>query len=165
MRTIARRPLLLVALLALAGCGGDAPKPARMLDTPQEAVSREGDVTIRANVVRTALLDDTVARGYDIARADDTVLLLVSVRRGPEGRDVAVPAKVAASVTDLQGRTRDIALRELRTSAPGAPEADALVDHVGITRFDAPDTLRFDLAIERDGVRSTMRFTREFSAQ
>ena len=151
-------------LLALAGCGGDAPKPARIIETPQEAVSRSGDVTVRANVVRTDLLNEAMARGYGIAREDDTVLLMVSVRRGPDGQDVSIPAKIEASVTDLQGRRSSIALRELRTDVPGATPPQTLIDYIGTAEIHAPDTLRFDLGIEReDGARSTLQFTREFA--
>ena len=156
---------VLASLLALAGCGGDAPKPARIIETPQDAVSRHGDVTVRANVVRTDLLNETMARGYGIARDENTLLLMVSVRRGPDGQDVAIPAKIDASVTDLQGRRRSLALRELRTEVPGASPAQALIDYIGATDVSAPDTLRFDLSIEREGgARTTMQFTREFVA-
>jgi hypothetical protein len=158
--------LSVACLLALAGCGGDAPKPARIIETPQEAVSRSGDVTVRANVVRTDLLNEAMARGYGIARDEGTVLLMVSVRRGPDGQDVSIPAKVEATVTDLQGRRRTLALRELRTDVPGAPPEQAMIDHIGTTEVAAPDTLRFDLSIEREGgARSTMQFTREFSTR
>ncbi|MBX3713535.1 MAG: DUF4426 domain-containing protein [Lysobacter sp.] len=168
MRTMPRLTVAftLAVMTMLAGCGGDAPKPARIIETPQEAVSRSGDVTVRANVVRTDLLNETMARGYGIARDEGTVLLMVSVRRGPDGQDMSIPAKVQATVTDLQGRRRTLALRELRTEVPGAPPEQAMIDHIGTTGVAAPDTLRFDLAIEREGgARSTMQFTREFSAR
>lgn len=157
--------LVIACMLGLAGCGEDAPKPARIIESPQEAISRHGDVTVRANVVRTDLLNEAMARGYGIARDEGTVLLMVSVRRGPDGQDVAIPAKIDASVTDLQGRRRTLALRELRTEVPGASPAQMLIDHVGTLEVAAPDTLRFDLSIEREGgARSTMQFTREFLA-
>lgn len=166
MRTPLRLATALACTLALAGCGGDAPKPARIIETPQEAVSRNGDITVRANVVRTDLLNEAMARGYGIARDEGTVLLMVSVRRGPDGQDVSIPAKVEARVTDLQGRRRTLVLRELRTDVPGAAPEQAMIDHIGTTEVAAPDTLRFDLAIEREGgARSTMQFTREFSAR
>ena len=166
MRTMPRLPVIaLPSTLAFAGCGGDAPKPARIIETPQEAESRSGDVTVRANVVRTDLLNEAMARGYGITRDEGSVLLLVSVRRGPDGQDVAIPAKIEASVTDLQGRRSTVALRELRTDVPGATPPQTLIDYIGTTEVHAPDTLRFDLDIEREGAaRSTMQFTREFVA-
>ena len=66
---------LLSVCLLLTACGEDAPKPAKRIDTPQEAITRIGDVTIRANVVPTAHLNEAVASGYGIARSDSTVLV------------------------------------------------------------------------------------------
>lgn len=154
-----RRPLGALALLALAtlaGCGDDAPKPARQIDTPQEAVSRVGDVTIRANLVSTAHLSEPMAKQYGIARDEDTVLLLVSVRRGPEGADTAIPASIAASVSNLHGQRRDLSLREIRSGE--------FIDYVATTEVSPPDTLSFDLKIDREGGgSSTMRFSRDFA--
>lgn len=142
--------------LALAACGGsDSPKPARILDTPQEAISRSGDVTIRANLVRTLALNDAMARTHGIERDDHTALLMVSVRKGPESSEVSLPAKINATVTDLQGKRVDIDMREVRTGE--------FIDHLGTITISVPDTLRFDLTIQRDdGTVSTMQFTREF---
>ncbi|MCC7249293.1 MAG: DUF4426 domain-containing protein, partial [Lysobacter sp.] len=67
-------------LMALVGCDGDKPKPAKLADAPQEAVSRVGDITVRANVLPTASLGEAMAKQYGIAREDDRVMLLVSVR-------------------------------------------------------------------------------------
>jgi hypothetical protein len=147
----------LALISVLAGCS-DGPKPAKLVDAPQEAVSRVGDVTVRANLLPTASLSDAVAKQYGIERADDRVMLLVSVRQGPEGQDAALPATIEAQVTNLQGQRRGIAMRELRT--------DEYVDYVGTAEVSPPDTLRFDLEIVReDGARSTMQFTRDFAAQ
>jgi hypothetical protein len=158
--THARRPLvaLLSALVlaALAGCGDDAPKAARQIDTPQEAVSRVGDVTIRANLVPTANLAEPMAKQYGIARDEDTVLLLVSVRRGPEGADSAIPASIEASVANLHGQRRALSLREIRSGE--------FVDYVATTEVSPPDTLTFDLKIVREGgATSNMRFSRDFA--
>jgi hypothetical protein len=150
--------LLAAALLclALAACGDDAPTPAKRIDTPQEAVSRIGDVTIRANAMPTVGLNEAVARGYGIPRRDGTLLLLVAVRKGPDGQDLALPATVTATASNLQGQRQDIAMRELRTGD--------LVDYVGTAEVSPPDTLRFDLKIVRDdGAASTLQFSRDFA--
>ena len=150
--------LALCSALLLPACGGDAPKPAKRIDAPQEAVARVGDVTLRAHVLRTAHLDETVARGYGLRRDDRTLMLLVTVRQGPEGRDVALPATVHASVTDLHGQRRAIAMRELRTGD--------LVDHIGTVDVSPPDTLRFDLKIAREGAAvAEMTFNREITPE
>ena len=152
--------LLLAALLPgcfllLSACGDDAPKPAKRIDTPQEAVTRIGDVTIRANVVPTASLNEGVARGYGIARSEGTLLLLVAVRKGPDGQDIALPATIQAAVVNLQGQRRDIAMRELRTGE--------LVDYVGTVDVAPPETLTFDLKIVPEGgATSSLQFTRDF---
>lgn len=147
---------LLAACLLLTACGEDAPKPAKRIDTPQEAITRIGDVTIRANVVPTAHLNEAVASGYGIARSDGTVLVLVSVRKGPDGQDSALPATITASVANLHGQRGDIAMRELRTGE--------LIDYIGTADVSPPDTLTFDLKIVREGgSASTMQFSRDFA--
>jgi Domain of unknown function (DUF4426) len=152
------RPIIALFCLLLTACGADAPKPAKRIDTPQEAVVRDGDVTLRANVVLTGLLQEGMAREYGILRDDHSVMLMVSVRRGPEGLDLSLPATVTASVTDLRGQTRQIAMREMRVGE--------LTDHIGTTEVSPPDTLRFDVKIVRDGgAASTMTFSRDFTGQ
>ncbi len=152
--------------LLLSACGDDAPKQAKRIDTPQEAIARIGDVTIRANVMRTANLNEAVARGYGIQRSDNTLMLLVSVRQGPDGQDVALPATVQASVANLHGQRRDIEMRELRTGDAGAGPAQALIDYVGTVDVSPPDTLSFDLKIAREGAApASMQFNREFTPE
>ena len=142
--------------LVLAACGNDAPKPAKRIDTPQAAVTRDGDVTIRANVIPTRHLQEGMAREYGIPRDDHSVMLLVSVRRGPDGFDVSLPAKISASATNLQGQTQTISMREMRIGE--------LTDHIGTAQMSPPETLRFDLKIMREGAaRSTMTFSRDFA--
>lgn len=156
----------LCAALLLSACGDDAPKQAKRIDAPQEAIARVGDVTIRANVMRTANLNEAVARGYGIQRSDNTLMLLVSVRQGPDGQDIALPATVQASVSDLHGQRRDIRMRELRTGDPGAGPGQALIDYVGIVDVSPPDTLSFDLKIAREGAApASMQFNREFTPE
>lgn len=148
---------LIVIAMMLAGCDSDAPKPSRTYDAPQEAISRVGDVTIRANVLPTAALSEAVAQQYGIARDENRVMLLISVRKGPENQDVALPATIDAKVSNLQGQHRSIEMRELRTGD--------YVDYVGTAEVSPPDTLRFDVEIVREGgARSTMTFSRDYTA-
>ncbi|HEY0662537.1 MAG TPA: DUF4426 domain-containing protein [Lysobacter sp.] len=150
---------LLAMLLGtgLGACSREAAAPASPAASSQqqEAVSRIGDVTIRASVMQTSTLAEAVAAQYGIARDDHSVMLLVAVRQGAEAQETALPARITATVTDLRGQRRDIAMRELRSGE--------LLDYVGTTEIALPDTLRFDLGITREGgATSTMQFTREF---
>jgi len=141
--------------LALAACSQGVPPPATPMQAPQEATSRIGDVTVRANVLPTQTLSEEVARQYGLTRDPDTVMLLVGVRQGPEAQEVALPATVTAVATDLSGRRHDIALRELRSGD--------LLDYVGTLKVTPPDTLRFDVTVVREGgAQSQMQFTRDF---
>ncbi|HJW46980.1 MAG TPA: DUF4426 domain-containing protein [Lysobacter sp.] len=153
-----RLALVATALLSvvLAGCGGSAPPPATPAAVaPQEAISRIGDVTIRASVLPTATLAAEVASQYGITRDDRTVMLLVGVRQGPEAQEAALPAQISATATNLSGQRHDIDMRELRSGD--------LLDYVGTVETAMPDTLRFDLTIVREGgATSTMQFSREF---
>ncbi|MFZ5637437.1 MAG: DUF4426 domain-containing protein [Pseudomonadota bacterium] len=156
MRPYIPRFAPLMLCLALAACGGDAPKPAPRIEAPQEAVSRVGDVTVRANVLLTEGLAEAMAQQYGIERDPGTVMLLVSVRQGPEGRDTALPATVDATVANLQGQRQTLAMREIRSGE--------YVDYVGTAKVSPPDTLRFDLKIVREGdAASTMTFSRDFA--
>jgi Domain of unknown function (DUF4426) len=151
MRLIA----IITLCFALAACGDDAPKPAKRIETPQEAVTRDGDVTMRANVIATGLLHERMAQEYGIPRDGRSVLLMVSVRRGPDGFDISLPATITASATNLQGQTQSIAMREMRIGE--------LTDYIGTAQMSPPETLRFDLKIMREGAAtSTMTFSRDF---
>ena len=145
--------------LGLSACGGDGGTGQLSAPTapsaPQEAITRIGDVTIRASVVQTSTLPEAVAMQYGIERSDRLAMLLVAVRQGPEARETALPATITATAVDLRGRRQDIPMRELRTGE--------LLDYVGTAELDLPDTVRFELTILREGsAQSTMQFTREF---
>lgn len=157
MRTFRLLPAALSMILA-AGCGGGS-TPAPVIGASsasiQEAVERVGDVSIRASVVPTATLDESVARNYGIERSDSTALLLVSVRKGPDGADDSIPARVEAKASNLGGQAELIDMRELRSGD--------LLDYVGTVSIAPPDTIRFDLRVTpKDGASSTLQFTREF---
>ena len=149
-------PTALLLALALAGCGREPSTPAPAATAaPQEAISRIGDVTVRASVIQTSALSPAIAQQYGIARDERTVMLLVAVRRGPEAREISVPATITAHATDLRGGRHALAMRELRSGD--------LLDYVGTVEVSLPDTLRFDVEIVREGgARSTMQFSRDF---
>lgn len=157
-----RTRLVLSAVLAgalTAACGGSPPPPpAANTSAAQSATVRTGNVTIRASAVPTSTLAESVASEYGIPRDADTALLLVALRQGDDSGEVSVPARIRATVTDLSGQRQDLPMRELRSGE--------LLDYIGTVDVSAPDTLRFDLHIVREGGEvSNMQFTREFHPQ
>jgi hypothetical protein len=147
------RNFLLAAACALiiAGCGGKrTPAPAApAIAAQEEAISRVGDITIRASALPTAALSPEVA--------------LVGVRQGADLQETSLPAKITATATNLSGQRQEIVLRELRSGDPSTGSGQALLDYVGTVETSLPDTLRFDLTIVREGgASSTLQFSREF---
>ena len=143
---------LLIACAALAGCGREpsATTPAAAA-APQEAIVRAGDLIVRASTVQTSMLGEAVARQYGIARGDSTVLLLVAVRRGPEGNETSLPARITATATDLRGRQQSIAMQELRSGDPAAGSAAPLLHYTGLVEVDLPETVRLELSVVPEG--------------
>ena len=158
MKTFLSLAPMAIAMLLTSGCGGGAPAPKPAVDataSQQEAISRTGDVTIRASAVPTAMLSAEIASRYGITRDDHTVMLLVGVRQGSEAHETALPAQITATATNLSGQRQDVVMRELHSGD--------LLDYVGTVKIAPPDTLRFELNIVREGgARSTMQFSREF---
>lgn len=153
------RLLVLSCVLALAACGGSGPpSPGADATPPEDAVMQVGDLTMRASVVETMSLSAEIARRYGISRSEDTVLLLVAVRKGDEATAVSVPATVSATATDLRGGKQQIQMREIRSGSG----ADALIDSIGIATVTPPETMRFDIAIVHAGGRTSMAMSREF---
>ena len=152
-----------LSLCVLAACTGQDAPPVTATASPSasagsehgEAIVRVGDVAIRASAVQTSQLGEGIARQYGIARAPNTVLLLVTVRRGDDASATAMPATVKATATDLRGGRQELAMRELRSGD--------LLDHAGIATTTLPDTLRFDVTVAgADGRTSTLQFSRDF---
>lgn len=142
-----------LALALLPGCGGSAPQPATaQAPVPRHETARVGDVTVRANTLRTAHLDAGVAERYGIARDPGTVLLLVGVRRGEGADEMPIPARVIASVTDLRGQHRTLDMRELHGNDPSGA---TVLDYFAVVGTSPPDTLRFDIDVEWNGGRGT----------
>ncbi len=151
-----RRYVAVLIALFLAACGSQTPSPVpASAPTSNEIVETVGDVTIRANAMQTSALNDVVARQYGIARDDKTVLLLVAVRKGSPGAEVAVPARVSASVAGLTGGKRSVEMRELRTGD--------LLDYIGTVETSLPETVRFEVDVStEDGAKTKAQFSREF---
>ena len=126
-----RRPLLLLAALALTGCGpptgtGTAPQTAAPSGPTFETF---GDYEVHYNAVRTDLLTPEVARAYGIERSTNRVLLNVSLlKKSEDGRTAPVDGKVSATAHNLNGQVKDLELRRIT-------EGDSVyfIGEVGIT--------------------------------
>lgn len=155
-------PIALIVLLAACG-GSNAPAPTDAVSAQGEAIVRVGDISVRASPIQTSMLNPEVAQQYGITRADNTILLLVAVRQGPEVNETSLPAQITASATDLRGHKQAIAMREVRTVDPASNSGQALIDYVGTLETTLPETLRFDVKAVRDGKAiTTLQFNREF---
>jgi len=156
------RGLVVLPLVAslLAGCGEQAPRVVEgQPAAPRHATVHVGEVTIRANALRTSALDAGVAARYGIPRADDTVLLLVGVRRGDGAAEVPMAAQVRATVTDLRGQRRPVEIRELHGNEPSG---ETVLDYFGTVQATPPETLRFEISVDWPGSKgATLRVEHE----
>ena len=151
-----RSGLVIAITLMLSACGGNnVPASPEASSAQGDAFLRVGDISIRASPIQTAMLEPAIAQQYGITRDDNTILLLVAIRQGPETNERSLPAIVTASATDLRGNKQSIAMREVRTGD--------LLDYIGTVETSLPETLRFDVKAVRDGrAVATLQFNREF---
>ena len=145
--------------LALAACSHDTSSSTTATasttpgDAASDATATSNGITLRANVVETADLQESVARGYGIAREPNQALLLLTVRDA--NGDNATPVSLQATVSDLKGEERPLQLREIR--------AGEFVDRIGLVPVAAPDTLTFEVRAQlTPGSTSTVRVSRDF---
>lgn len=120
---------------------------------------RTGDLSVHFNALPTTNLSPEVARQYGVTRSANRALVNVAIRRGEPGADVAVPAKVTVSATNLAGQRMDVRMREVR-------DGEALY-YLGEARIAGQDTLTFELQVEVEGEAWPMSatFKQEFFPQ
>ena len=154
-----RIPALLCVVFALASCDrGDTPSRAPMAattpgDAANGATASSNGITLRANVVETQDLQESVAAGYGIARQPNQALLLLTVRDA--NGDNATPVSLQATVSDLKVGGRPLQLQEIRVGK--------FVDRIGLVPVNAPDTLTFDVRAQLTPTStSTVRVSRDF---
>lgn len=129
--------------LALVACGGPSPPADHASALREEAIARDGEVSVRASLLPTTALGEAVARQYGIAPRPGRLMLMVGVRRGPDHAGTALPAQVIAHATDLRGVRTAIAMREVRSGG--------FVDYIGTVHATPPDTLRIELDVAHAG--------------
>ena len=151
--------MTLLFMFALTGCDhGDAPPRTPMAsttagDASADATATSNGITLRANVVETRDLQESVAAGYGIAREPNQALLLLTVRDA--NGDNATPVSLQATVSDLKGGERPLQLQEIRVGE--------FVDRIGLVPVNAPDTLTFEVRAQlAPGSSSTVRVSRDF---
>ena len=151
-----RRSLfIIVACLALASCGrGETTAPASSTATSTaSATTTVGGVTLHTSTIAIADLNDTVATRYGIDRAQEGLMLLVTVRdaagNGIEPGDLRLTATAAA----LPDPPKPLELRAIGT--------DGMTDYIGLLQARAPASVQFKLTATRGGSRADIATSAE----
>ena len=151
-----RRSLfIIVACLALAACGrGETVAPASSTATStSSATTTVGGVTLHTSTIAIADLNDTVATRYGIDRAQEGLMLLVTVRdaagNGIEPGDLRLTATAAA----LPDPPKPLELRAIGT--------DGMTDYIGLLQARAPASVQFKLIATRGGSRADIATSAE----
>ena len=150
-----RAVCIIVACLALAACGrGENVAPASSTATSTaSATTTVGGVTLHTSTIAIADLNDTVATRYGIDRAQEGLMLLVTVRdaagNGIEPGDLRLTATAAA----LPDPPKPLELRAIGT--------DGMTDYIGLLQARAPASVQFKLTATRGGSRADIATSAE----
>lgn len=139
------RTAALTAALALAGCT-DGPAPRAMQAQPMdETFQTFGDYEVHFNAMRTDELSADIARTYDIRRADNRVMLNVTVlhQQGAGQPRRPVPATVTVDAYNLNGQLKDLKMRQIS-------EGDAIY-YIGEVGIAGTEILVFDIKVAPTG--------------
>ncbi len=150
VQSVAISIAMVAMLIVLAGCEQtdqtfDSPENGASVDQsagdqrPLEHMIDFNGFTLRANVSRTDVLPEAMARKYGIEPASDLFLLnLVILENRPDRQPDPVSAEVSAHHESLSGHAEAIDMREVET--------DGHVSYIGI--LDASAQRFFQLVIE-----------------
>ena len=150
-----RAVCIIVACLALAACGrGETVAPASSTATSTaSATTTVGGVTLHTSTIAIADLNDTVATRYGIDRAQEGLILLVTVRdaagNGIEPGDLRLTATAAA----LPDPPKPLELHAIGT--------DGMTDYIGLLQARAPASVQFKLTATRGGSRADIATSAE----
>ena len=154
---------LVLLSLAVAACGrsnGTAPSTASTTasasaNATQSATASAtvGGVTLQTSTVAVADLNGTIAARYGIDRAQEGLLLLVTVRDA--AGDAADPGdlQLTGTATVLPDPPKPLQLRAVTT--------DGMTDYLGVVQATAPASVQFKLTAIRGGSRADIATTAE----
>jgi hypothetical protein len=157
--------LWLGSLAALLACG-QAPQNGAAAPASDEEIavlsgtetSRDfGDYILHFNALVTEQLSPDIARQYSIVRANNRVMLNVSILRKEEGSmGVPVSGAVSASAINLSGQLRGMAMRKI--------EEETAIYYIGELGISDGETLIFtvDATPLNEASRFTVRFKKQF---
>ena len=157
--------LSLGSLAALLACG-QAPQNGAAAPASDEEIavlsgtetSRDfGDYILHFNALVTEQLSPDIARQYSIVRANNRVMLNVSILRKEEGSmGVPVSGAVSASAINLSGQLRGMAMRKI--------EEETAIYYIGELGISDGETLIFtvDATPLNEASRFTVRFKKQF---
>ncbi len=159
-----RRLSCIVAVsLALAACARNEPAPsassssasATASATAQSATASTtvGGVTLQTSTVAIADLNEAIAARYGIDRAQDGVLLLVTVRDAAGNGIDPGDLQLAATAAVLPDPPKALELRAIRI--------DGMTDYIGAFHAKPPASVQFKLIATRGGSRADIAATAE----
>jgi len=134
-------PALLGAVILLAGCGGDEPRPKALAPVSLEIVApddastvREGDVEIRGRVDPPSARVLVLGRRAEVADGEFTAT--VPLREGANVIDVAASARGASAVWGAVRVTRKVTIPVPEVVGHPLDEAKARVEASGLEPKD-----------------------------
>jgi hypothetical protein len=122
-----------------------------------QSSERFGEYEVHYNALSTESLGAEMARKYGITRSNRNGMVNIAVQKiGDVEADMAVPAKVSGTATNLTGQKSDIVFREI---------AGQHVSYIGQFAVKGPDTYTFNLSILPAGATRplTLRFNQNFA--
>lgn len=139
------------------------PQPASDIQPAQasaDSFKTQGEYEMHYNALRTDQLTPEVARAYGIERSKNRVLLNVSVLHRASGASgsTATDADIAVTAHNLNGQTKDLALRRVT-------EGTAIY-YIGDVSISGDETLVFEIKATPAGTNTALEatLTRQFFA-
>ena len=117
-----------------------------------------GEYVVHYNALKTTLLPAQMAQAYGIQRSENHAMLNVTVlKKGEDGPDTPMEAKVIAGAVNLSGQRRTIDMNKIS-------DASGAVYYIGILRVYNLEQLNFSLTVEIEGLEepAVIEFSQKF---